>query len=108
MGKRGIWRTECKSVLWAFYLRLPGIWIMCMHWTGFDSLHYDLQEYNQLQLPTPGNISEGYDSTIYCKEHSGYTYYLQVQFILLCIIVLFQVGPSTAGVHWDSLHCNKS
>lgn len=32
--------------------------------------------------------------------HSGYTYYLQTQFIVLCIIILFQagVGPQGAGL----------
>lgn len=33
----------------------------------------------------------GYDAHVTCTVHSGYTYYLQAQFILLCMIVLFQV-----------------
>ena len=56
-----------------------------------------MQEYNRIYLPTPSNFSEGYDSKVFCTQHSGYTYYLQAQFVLLCLIVLFQVG-------WACLH----
>jgi len=52
-----------------------------------------LDEYNQIWLPMPSNTT-GFDTTITCKKEYGYQYYLQAQFVLLVIIILFQVGGS--------------
>ncbi len=57
-----------------------------------------MQEYSRLAIPTPSNVTTGYDATVYCKQYAGYTYYLQAQFVMLCLIVLFQVGG------WHTLH----
>lgn len=38
---------------------------------------------------------------MFCKQHNGYTYYLQAQFILLCVIVLFQAR----GAGWQPVLC---
>ena len=60
-----------------------------------------LDEWDKLKFPLPGNTSH-YDTTITCTEHKGYEYYLQVQFLLLLLIVLFQVGGSLIFIvmHW--------
>ena len=50
-----------------------------------------LQEFGTLWLPMPSNSTDGYDAHIVCTMHYGYTYFLQIMFILLCIIVVFQV-----------------
>lgn len=52
-----------------------------------------LEEFDQIWLPMPSNTT-GFDTTITCKEENGYTYYLQAQFLLLMVIVAFQVGGS--------------
>jgi len=52
-----------------------------------------LDEFNTIWLPLPSNTS-GFDTSITCKEENGYTYYLQAQFLLLMVIVAFQVGGS--------------
>ena len=51
-----------------------------------------LAEFNNIWLPMPANTTNGYDATISCTMHSGYTYYLQAQFITMAMIVMFQVG----------------
>ncbi|PRW61415.1 chitin synthase 1 [Chlorella sorokiniana] len=53
-----------------------------------------LEEYGRLWMPMPSNTTNGYDSHVVCTMHYGYTYFLQIMFIILCVIVLFQVGGS--------------
>lgn len=53
-----------------------------------------LEEYGRLWMPMPSNTTNGYDSHVVCTMHYGYTYFLQIMFIVLCVIVLFQVGGS--------------
>ena len=40
----------------------------------------------------PSNTTNGYDAHVVCTMHYGYTYFLQVMFVLLCIIVIFQAS----------------
>jgi hypothetical protein len=51
-----------------------------------------LEEFEEIWLPMPSNSSTGYDASVTCVKHYGYTYYLQAQFVILCVIILFQVG----------------
>lgn len=50
------------------------------------------QEFSRLWLPMPSNTTNGYDAHVVCTMHYGYTYFLQLMFIILCFIILFQVG----------------
>jgi len=52
-----------------------------------------LGEWKKINMPLPGNTTY-YDTTITCVEHYGYQYYLQIQFLILLVIVFFQVGGS--------------
>ena len=52
-----------------------------------------LEEFDQIWLPLPSNTT-GFDTSVTCKTEVGYTYYLQAQFLLLMVIVVFQVGGS--------------
>lgn len=56
--------------------------------------HVSTQEYGRLWMPMPSNTTNGYDSHVVCTMHYGYTYFLQMMFIILCVIVLFQVRSS--------------
>jgi hypothetical protein len=50
----------------------------------------------------PSNTT-GFDTSVTCKEENGYTYYLQAQFLLLMIILCFQLGGSVIfiiGTWW--------
>lgn len=55
------------------------------------------QEYSRLWLPMPSNTTNGYDAHVVCTMHYGYTYFLQIMFILLCFIIVFQVGGWVAS-----------
>lgn len=52
-----------------------------------------LEEYSQIWLPMPGNTT-GFDTSVTCRKEYGYKYYLQAQFLLLLIIIGFQIGGS--------------
>ncbi len=52
-----------------------------------------MEEFGSIYMPMPSNTS-GFDASVTCTTESGYTYYLQAQFLLLMIIVVFQVCGS--------------
>lgn len=61
-----------------------------------------LEQFEEIWLPMPSNSSTGYDASVTCTKHYGYTYYLQAQFVILSIIILFQVRrASWAGRRWE-------
>ena len=62
-----------------------------------------LEEFEEIWLPMPSNSSTGYDASVTCVKHYGYTYYLQAQFVILCAIILFQVGRAWKGRSWRRL-----
>lgn len=57
-----------------------------------------LEEYGRIWLPMPSNTTNGYDAHVVCTMHYGYTYFLQIMFIILCFIVFFQVGGSVVFI----------
>ncbi len=65
--------------------------------------HACVQEYGRLWMPMPSNTTNGYDSHVVCTMHYGYTYFLQIMFIILCVIVLFQVRSGGGQAGWGQL-----
>lgn len=51
------------------------------------------QGYERLWMPMPSNTTNGYDSHVVCTMNYGYTYFIQIMFIVLCTIILFQARP---------------